>query len=123
MVSTTPSGSTSNKSRPTSCFRASSWCPEWWRWWVCHAVSSRKRGMAPLGERVDGMKRWILFGSFLVLVLWLLAWIWFLPVTPMLSAVLTVGSQTDRASEETGPPNVSPRYFKVDLDWNHLRSV
>ncbi len=91
---------------------------------MCHAVSSRKRGMAPLGERVDGMKRWILFGSFLVLALWLLAWIWFPPpATPQVSAVLSVGSQADRASVVTGPPTISAAFITRVLETYHSPAV
>ncbi len=54
---------------------------------MCHAGLRGVCGMAHLGEGMDGMKRGILSGSFFVLALWLLAWMWFPPpATPQVSA-------------------------------------
>jgi len=69
------------------------------------------------------MKRWILFGSFLVLALWQLAWIWFPPATPQVSAVSTVGSQANRASVVTGPPTISAAFITRVLETYHSPAV
>src|SRR5207248_11412891 len=74
----------------------------------------------PMGEGMDGMKRWILYGSFFVLALWLLAWMWFPPpATPQVSAVLSVGSQADRAFEVMGPPTISAAFIIRVLEASH----
>src|SRR5207248_11699855 len=76
--------------------------------------------MAPIGEGRDGMKREILSGSFFVLALWLLAWMWFPPLaTPQVSAVLSVGSQADRAYEVMGPPTISAALITRVLEAYH----
>src|SRR5205807_3266610 len=72
---------------------------------------------APIGEGMDGMKRGILSGSFFVLALWLLAWMWFPPAaTPQ---VLSVGSQADRAFEMMGPPTISAALITRVLEASH----
>src|SRR5437588_5412048 len=66
---------------------------------------------------MDGMKRGILSGSFFVLALWLLAWMWFPPpATPQVSAVLSVGS---RSYEVMGPPTISAALITRVLEASH----
>ena len=66
------------------------------------------------------MKRGILSGSLFVLALWLLAWMWFPPpATPQVSAVLSVGSQADRAYQVMGPPTISAALITRVLEASH----
>ena len=65
------------------------------------------------------MRRWILYGSFLVLALWLLAWRWFPPAAPQVSAVLSVASQADRTYVVTGHPTISVAFINRMLKAYH----